>query len=108
MYSKIQKLIKNTVIALGVILWVGALSPEIFIEPGNGCILDENGEELTPEAARDFMEAYFYADEEDKEVKIRYKLAIFNFFLTKLDKTGGVTYDKGCTDIHTGTSVCRQ
>lgn len=79
----IKKILKNTVIAFGVILWVGALSPEIFIKSGTGCILDENGEELTAEDARDFMEAYFYGKkglEEDASVEITYKLAILELF----------------------------
>ena len=38
---------KRILAALGVILWVGALSPEIFIKSGGGCIFDENGEALT-------------------------------------------------------------
>ena len=38
---------KRILMALGVILWVGALSPEIFMKSGGGCIFDENGEALT-------------------------------------------------------------
>lgn len=74
-----KNVIKNVLAAFGVILWVGALSPEIFVKPGTGCILDENGEELSAEDAEEFMEAYFYgnADKDGKEkVTIKYKLAL--------------------------------
>ena len=54
--KSINKYLKKTLAALGVILWVGALSPEIFISSGLNCILDENGEELTQEDAAEFME----------------------------------------------------
>ena len=37
-----KKYFKNVLMALGVVLWVGALSPEIFMQLGIGCILDEN------------------------------------------------------------------
>lgn len=78
LFSK-NKLLKNILAVSGVILWVGALSPEIFVKPGIGCILDENGKELTAEDAQDFMEAYFYADKDkgsDTSVKITYKFAL--------------------------------
>ena len=54
--KSINKYLKKTLAALGVILWVGALSPEIFISSGLNCILDENGEELAPDDAAEFME----------------------------------------------------
>lgn len=79
-----KKYLRNVLAALGVVLWVGALSPEIFIQSGLGCILDENGEELTAEEAKKFMDAYFYGDtdgnaEKDAAVKIQYKLALLEW-----------------------------
>lgn len=74
-----KKYLKNALMILGVVLWVGALSPEIFVNSGIGCILDENGEELTAEEAKEFMEVYFYKDTEEKEesaVKVNYKFAL--------------------------------
>ncbi len=66
---------------LGVVLWVGALSPEIFMQAGLGCILDENGEELTAEDAKEFMEAYFYGNQTQGEasVEISYKFALLEW-----------------------------
>lgn len=64
---------------LGAVLWVGALSPEIFTKSGTGCILDENGNELTAQEAQDFMEQYFYGDMDDT-VEIKYKFALLKFF----------------------------
>lgn len=72
----------NLIAALGVILWVGALGPEIFVKPGAGCILDENGQELSAEDAEAFMEAYFYTDMNKsgrEKIKLRYKFALLEW-----------------------------
>lgn len=79
-----KKYLKNLLMAFGVVLWVGALSPEIFIQSGLSCILDENGEELTAEDAEKFMEAYFYGNangkqDEDATVEIQYKFALLEW-----------------------------
>ncbi|MDE6363565.1 MAG: hypothetical protein K2O40_01700 [Lachnospiraceae bacterium] len=78
-----MKFIKKVLAALGVILWVGTLSPEIFINSGLNCILDENGEELSQEDAAEFMEAYFYrGPDKDGEnaVELQYKFALLEYF----------------------------
>lgn len=73
--------LKNMVLLFGVIIWIGALSPEIFIKSGEGCIFDEDGRELTKEEAEDFMEAYFYDQTDgDGTVAIRYRIALFDLF----------------------------
>ncbi|MDE6221900.1 MAG: hypothetical protein K2G51_15995 [Lachnospiraceae bacterium] len=79
-----KRYIKNILMAFGVVLWVGALSPEIFIQSGLSCILDENGEELTAEDAEKFMEAYFYGNAnensgQDATVEIQYKFALLEW-----------------------------
>ncbi len=76
-----NKYLKNILMVLGVVLWVGALSPEIFVQAGLGCILDENGEELTAEDAKEFMEAYFYGNQAQGEasVEINYKFALLEW-----------------------------
>lgn len=76
--------IKRLILAFGVILWVGALSPEIFMKTGDGCILDENGEALTQEEAEDFMESYFFGDDSSLSSKdVKYKIAIAELFKRK-------------------------
>lgn len=78
-----KKYLKNLLMAIGVVLWVGALSPEIFMQLGLGCILDENGEALTAEGAEKFMESYFYGNMDgnpDAAVEIRYKFALLELF----------------------------
>lgn len=78
-----KKFLRNILAVLGVILWVGALSPEIFVKSGLGCILDENGEELTADDAEEFMESYFYGshnEDDENAVEIKYKLALMEFF----------------------------
>lgn len=83
--KNLTKNLKKILAAFGVVLWVGALSPEIFIQSGLGCILDENGKELSAEDAEQFMEAYFYRNmdrnaKEDATVKIQYKFAMLELF----------------------------
>jgi hypothetical protein len=81
--KSINKSMKKTLAALGVILWVGALSPEIFINSGLNCILDENGEELTQEDAAEFMETYFYGGQDkdgENTVELQFKFALLEYF----------------------------
>lgn len=84
--------LKNLAAALGVVLWVGILGPEIFMKSGTGCILDENGKELTAEDARNFMEQYFYGGGKDgggeAVVNIKYKLALMEFFRDESGEAG--------------------
>lgn len=78
-----KKYLKKILMVFGVVLWVGALSPEIFIQSGLSCILDENGEELSAEDAREFMESYFYGNADkgaDSTVEIKYKFALLELF----------------------------
>lgn len=76
-----QKILKKAMLVLGAVIWIGALSPEIFIKAGEGCIVDEDGRELTQEEAENFMESYFYGNgEEGKEITIKYKIALFDLF----------------------------
>jgi len=76
-----KKYLVNTLMTFGVVLWVGALSPEIFIRTGLGCVLDENGEELTADGAEAFMESYLYGDTAaGAPVKIQYKFALSELF----------------------------
>jgi hypothetical protein len=70
-----MKFWKKAVLALGVFLWVGALSPEIFVKSGKGCIFDENGKELDTKQAYKFMESFFYGDE---PLEIEYRFALFD------------------------------
>jgi hypothetical protein len=74
---KFIKFWKKTVLTLGIILWVGALNPEIFVKSGVGCIFDENGNELDANEACEFMEAFFY---EDTPVKVNYRFAILDYW----------------------------
>ena len=76
--KSINKYLKKTLAALGVILWVGALSPEIFISSGLNCILDENGED-----AAEFMETYFYGGQDkdgENTVELQFKFALLEYF----------------------------
>jgi hypothetical protein len=67
---------RKIAIAFGIILWVGALSPEIFVKSGVGCIFDENGNELDALGACEFMEEFFY---KDTPIKVNYRFAILDY-----------------------------
>ena len=69
---------RNVILMLGVVLWIGALSPEIFIDTTGGCIFDDEGNELSREDAQEFMESYFYNNKTDgKECpKLEFKFGI--------------------------------
>lgn len=50
---------------------------------GIGCILDENGDELTAEGAEKFMDSYFYGNtdgDQDARVEIQYRFALLELF----------------------------
>lgn len=73
---------RNMLLMLGVVLWIGALSPEIFIDSTSGCIFDEEGNELGSEEAQEFMESYFYKNktDESKTPKLEFKFGIARLF----------------------------
>lgn len=73
---------RNMMMLLGAVLWIGALSPEIFINPASGCIFDDEGNELDKEEAREFMEAYFYGGKNGRqdEPELKFKFRIMEFF----------------------------
>jgi hypothetical protein len=77
--KKAVRMFAKAAITLGVILWVGALSPEIFVKPGKGCIVDSSGEELDQEKSREFLKSYFYGKDDDFGIKLKYSFAILDF-----------------------------
>ena len=40
---------ETVVLMAGILLWIGILGPEIYVEQGTGCLTDENGRALTKE-----------------------------------------------------------
>lgn len=68
---------RNMILMLGAVLWLGALSPEIFVDAGAGCIFDEKGNVLDRDDAREFMESYFF---DENETELKFKLGIMEFF----------------------------
>ena len=67
----------KTIFAMaGILLWIGAVSPEIFVEGGMGCIKDVNGEELTRQEAQALLEELLYGDLPEQEMTIVYKSKI--------------------------------
>ena len=73
---------RNMLLMLGVVLWIGALSPEIFTDSTSGCIFDGEGNELSREEAQKFMESYFYKNKADsgESPEIEFKFGIAKLF----------------------------
>lgn len=76
----------KTIFAMaGILLWIGAVSPEIFVEGGMGCIKDVNGEELTRQEAQALLEELLYGDLPDQEMTIVYKSKILEWIQGSLE-----------------------
>ena len=73
---------RNLILMLGAVLWIGTLSPEIFVNSTAGCIFDEDGNELNKAEAQAFMESYFYRDGNCDETSptLEFKFGVMKFF----------------------------
>lgn len=69
----------------GILLWIGAVSPEIFVEGGMGCIKDENGEDLTRQEAQALLEDILYGEVPMDENVIVYKSKILEWIQGSLE-----------------------
>lgn len=79
------KYIKTAFAMAGILLWIGAVSPEIFIEGGMGCIKDENGKELTRQEAQALLEDMLYGELSGQENTIVYKSKILEWIQGSLE-----------------------
>lgn len=69
----------------GILLWIGAVSPEIFIEGNMGCIKDENGRELTRQEAQALLEDILSGELSEDENVIVYKSKILEWIQDSLE-----------------------
>lgn len=77
--------IKTIFAMIGILLWIGTVSPEIFIEGGMGCIKDENGKELTRQEAQALLEDILYGELSEEENTIVYKSKILEWIQGSLE-----------------------
>ena len=77
--------IRTIITMAGILLWIGAVSPEIFIEGGMGCIKDSNGKELTSQEAQALLEDMLYGELSDEENEIVYKSKIMEWIENSLE-----------------------
>ncbi len=70
---------------MGILLWIGAVSPEIFIEGSMGCIQDENGKVLTRQEAQALLEDMLYGEAPEQENTIVYKSKIMEWIQDSLE-----------------------
>lgn len=80
-FEYIKKLFAMT----GILLWIGAVSPEIFIEGSMGCIKDENGRELTRQEAQVLLEDILHGERSGDENVIVYKSKILEWIQSSLE-----------------------
>lgn len=78
--------IKTLVGMAGILLWIGAVSPEIFIEGSMGCIKDENGRELTRQEAQELLEDIVCGELSEDENTIVYKSKILEWIQGSLEQ----------------------
>ena len=46
----------------GILLWIGILGPEIYVEQGTGCLTEGNGRAFTIEETEKLLEECFYKE----------------------------------------------
>lgn len=70
-------------IMTGIVLWIGIISPEIFIDAGTGCLADENGNSISRKEAAKVLENYFLNSENrdfNDDVEVVFKFKLFEIF----------------------------
>ncbi len=65
---------KNIITTLGILLWIGVISPELFIDPQMGCFVNEDGEALTEEEARQLYDELYLQEDGQVQIIFRSKL----------------------------------
>ncbi len=77
--------IKTLFAMTGILLWIGAVSPEIFIEGSMGCMKDGSGRELTRQEAQALLEDILCGEVSDDENVIVYKSKILEWIQGSLE-----------------------
>lgn len=77
--------IKTLFLMTGILLWIGAVSPEIFIEGGMGCIKDADGKDLTKQEAQELLEDILYGELAGDEDTIVYKSKLLEWIQSSLE-----------------------
>ncbi len=72
---------KNVITAFGLVLWIGLISPEIFVDPAMGCFVNEEGEALTEDEAKQLFEELFL--QEDGQIQIIFRSKIWEWFMKR-------------------------
>ena len=70
-------------IMTGIVLWIGIICPEIFIDAGTGCMADENGNSISRKEAAKVLENYFLNSENrdfNDDVEVVFKFKLFEIF----------------------------
>lgn len=64
---------KQWVLALVIVLWMGLLNPELFMQTGLGCLEREDGKEISQEEVQMVWESFAQITEKEQEFTVVYK-----------------------------------
>lgn len=64
---------KQWALALVVVLWMGLLNPDLFMQRGLGCLEREDGKEISQEEIQMVWESFAQFTEQEQEVTVVYK-----------------------------------
>ena len=70
-------------IMTGIVLWIGIISAEFFIDAGTGCMADEYGYSFCRKEAAKVVENYFLNSENrdfNDDVEVVFKFKLFEIF----------------------------
>ena len=69
-WKKIKEMARQFLLAAGILLWIGVTGPEIYVEAGLGCLMDQEGRKMTRQEAEAFLEEFFYnRDNAEEEIQ---------------------------------------
>ena len=69
-----KKLFRQGMLMAGILLWIGIMGPEIYVDTGAGCLVDADGNALTSEEAEQLLDQWFYhSGEEEQQYELTYR-----------------------------------
>lgn len=68
--NRIEDKVKQFLFLTGILVWIGVTGPDVYADTGLGCLTDETGRILDEEETKNFLDKFFYSEE---DVDITYK-----------------------------------
>lgn len=64
---------RQWMLTLSVVLWMGLLNPELFMQTGLGCLERKDGKEITKEEVQMVWESFAQSNKQEQQVTVVYK-----------------------------------